>query len=124
MIEILPMEQGERKNEILSLVNDNEAEVLMLADGNEEIGYVAVKVIGSTLYYLNFEINNSEMMMPFEKEFYLDALMRAGASYGENRKADSLETVNNKYNDFLKKKGFKTDFSHAFAPMSLIVHYE
>ena len=126
MIEILPLKNQEKEDKILSSLNETSktAKVLMMAEGDEDIGYVAVKLVGSSLIYLKFEVYNSENMMPFEKEFYLDTLMRSGASYGENHGADKLETANNLYNEFLKKKGFKTDIFHAFAPMSLIVHYE
>ena len=126
MIEILPLKDQEKEDKILSSLNETSetAKVLMMAEGSEDLGYVAVKLIGDSLVYLAFEIYNSENMMPFEKEFYLDTLMRSGASYGENHGANKLETANNLYNDFFKKKGFKTDLFHAFAPMSLIVHYE
>lgn len=126
MLEILPIENREKEAELLLPLNEtpDTARILFMQDGGEDIGFVAVKLIGSTLVYLKFEIYGSENMMSFEKDIYMDILMRAGASYGENRGADALETLGNQYNDFLKKKGFKTDFSHAFAPMSLIVHYE
>ncbi|MBE6730555.1 MAG: hypothetical protein E7564_02570 [Ruminococcaceae bacterium] len=126
MIEILPLKDQEKENKILASLNETNktAKVLMMAEGDADLGYVAVKLMGDTLIYLEFKIYNSENMMPFEKEFYLDTLMRSGASYGENYGADKLETANNLYNDFLKKKGFKTDIFHAFAPMLLIVHYE
>ena len=69
MIEILPLKNQEKEDKILSSLNETSktAKVLMMADGNEDIGFVAVKLIGSSLIYLAFEIYNSENMMPFEK---------------------------------------------------------
>ena len=126
MIEILPLENKERENELLSPLGETSdtAKIFMMSEGENELGYVACKLIGSTLLLIKFEVNGSENMASFEKDFYLDTLMRSAASFGENHGADSIETFDNKYNDFLKKKGFSTDLFHAFAPMSLIVHYE
>ena len=126
MIEILPLSNRERENEILNEIGavSETSRVLMMADGGDEIGYAAVKITDTTLYFIKFHIENGESMVSFERDFYLDTLMRSGASYGENHGCDKMETVNGDYNEFLKKKGFETDQNHAFAPMSLIVHYE
>lgn len=97
------------------------ARVLLMTEGEETLGWVAVDLVELTLRMLKFHVETENDM---ERNFYLDTLMRSAASYGETNGADRLETAGGEMNDFLRKRGFETDATHAFAPMSLIVHYE
>ena len=126
MIEILPLKDKEKEEELLQAIEKKEANarVLLMIDGDSPIGFVAVDILKDTLRMLKFVVYEQENISDMEKTFFLDTLMRSAASYGETNGADKLATINSEMNEFLKKRGFQTDNYHAFAPMSLIVHYE
>ncbi|MDO4459614.1 MAG: hypothetical protein Q4C42_05950 [Clostridia bacterium] len=117
------MKDKDREKDLLlkAEVNGDSSCVLELSDSNESFGYVIVDINDEDLRIHDFVLG--ENVSETEKKFFLDFLMRAAASYGENRNAKRIITVRNSWNDFLKTKGFETDENHAFAPMSLIVHY-
>ena len=115
-----------KEEELLRAIEEKEsnARVLLMTDGGSPMGFVAVDILKDTLRMLKFVVYEQENISEMEKTFFLDTLMRSAASYGETNGADKLATVNSEMNEFLKKRGFQTDDSHAIAPMSLIVHYE
>lgn len=97
------------------------ARVLEMTEQGNSLGWVAVDLIGSTLKMLEFHV---EAQSDMERVFYMDTLMRSAASYGETKGADQLVSIATEWNDFFAKRGFRTDEEGAYAPMSLIVHYE
>ncbi len=119
------MVDREEERKILTQSQVKGDRVLVMEEKGEKLGYVSLKISDKTLYIIDFLLQNEFDCnnLSMEESFFLDSLMRSAASYGETKGADKIETVNNKYNNFLKKKGFDTDFSHAFTPMSTIVHY-
>ena len=123
MIEAVPMKDKEREAEILRDYAETESNacVLALSEGENSLGYVVLDIKEKYLRLHDFVI--ADEASDFEKKFYIDFLMRAAASYGENRGADNIITVKPDWNEILKTKGFGIDEEHAFAPMSLIVHY-
>lgn len=123
MIEILPMSDKDREAKLLESIGAKEenARILAMTEGGSLLGWVAVDILDDTLRMLRFHLEDEAS--PAEYDFYMDTLMRAAASYGEVNKAGKLATVTGEYNGFLIKRGFEADASHAFAPMSLIVHY-
>ena len=114
------------EEEILRTIGEKEADarVLMMTDGGRQAGFVAVDIVGDTLRMLKFVLYNQLEISDMDRDFFLDTLMRSAASYGETKGASKLATTDSNMNEFLRKKGFEIDDCHAFAPMSLIVHYE
>lgn len=116
----------EREKSLLkSLPAEDNARVLFMTEGNEELGWVAVSLQERTLRLLKFSLPScKDYAAPdMESSFFLDTLMRSAASYGETNGADFIETATAEYNAFLNKQGFTVDDTHAFTPMSTIVHY-
>lgn len=107
---------------------DAEARVLMMTDGETELGYTVVGVRENTLTIYGFCVNGrsdfSAEQPDFEAVFILDTLMRSAASYGETNGADKIETTFPDFFDFFKKRGFTVLESSVETPMSTIVHYE
>lgn len=118
------MQNKQQEEEILKGIGASEANarVLEMTEQSELLGWVAVDILDETLRMLKFNI--CQDVSEFEGIFYLDTLMRSAASFGETNGADKLATTEPSLNDFFKKRGFDVDSVHAFAPMSLIVHYE
>ena len=102
------------------------ARVLLMSDRGEELGFVAVRLSGDSLCMEQFSVSGYDFSEKPQGDavFILDALMRAAASYGETNGAEKLETAFPDFYDFFRLRGFQTDETHAFGPMSLIVKYE
>ena len=102
------------------------ARVLMMTDRGEELGFVAVVLSGDALRMERFSVSGYDFSEKPQGDtvFILDALMRAAASYGETNGATKLSTAFPDFYDFFRLRGFQTDETHAFGPMSLIVKYE
>lgn len=122
------MEDREREKELLRDVAHagDKARVLLMTDREEAMGYAAVELAGNVLRILKL---HAERYDPAQKPtgdavFILDALMRAAASYGETFGADAIETAFPDFFDFFRLRGFQTDETHAYTPMSTVVHYE
>lgn len=122
------MEDRQREKELLADVNGlgGEARVLWMTDRGEPMGYAAVELLGGTLRILKLSAGDYDFSRKPEGEeaFILDTLTRSAASYGENFGASSIETTFPDFYGFFKARGFQTDETHAFGPMSLIVKYE
>lgn len=97
-----------------------------MSDREEELGHVVVVLQKDTLRMVNFFVSGYDFSEKPQGDtvFILDALMRAAASYGEVNGAQKLETAFPDFYDFFRLRGFQTDETHAFGPMSLIVKYE
>ena len=128
MIEILPMADREREKELLAAVEGAgpEARVLAMTDRGEELGTVAVELRDGTLHILQMRAGEYDFPRKpqGEEAFILDTLLRSAASWGENFGAGEIVTAFPDFFDFFKARGFASDDSHAFTPMSTIVRYE
>lgn len=102
------------------------AKVLAMTDRGELMGWVAVELQDGVLRILKLTAGDYDFSNKpdIELTFILDTLMRSAASYGETFGADSIETAFPDFYGFFKARGFETDDTHAFTPMSTIVRYE
>ena len=103
-----------------------EGRVLLMKDGGQPVGYVIVDLEERTLHLRKLSVQGYAFAAPPQGEsvFILDTLMRSAASYGEDHGADEIVTDFPDFFQFFKQRGFDADESHAFTPMSTIVHYE
>lgn len=105
-----------------------DARVLVMTDGEEELGYAVVGIQNGTLLIYGFSVSGRTDFAgekpDMETVFVLDTLMRAAASFGETNGADKIETTFPDFFGFFKLRGFTVLESHAETPMSTIVRYE
>ncbi len=127
MIQVLPMEDREREKKLLDgIEGEGERRVLMMTDRGEETGWAAVSLDKGVLRILKLTAIGYDFSRKpqGEEAFILDTLVRSAASYGENFGAAFIETAFPDFFGFFAARGFETDDSHAFTPMSTIVKYE
>lgn len=128
MIEILPMQDQEQERAILDGIDcaGPEARVLAMCERGDTLGTAAVELDGGVLRILRLTAEGYDFSEAPKGEtvFILDSLMRSAASYGENFGADHIETAFPDFFGFFKARGFDSDDTHAFTPMSTIVKYE
>ena len=122
------MADREREKELLAAVEGAgpEARVLAMTDREEELGTVAVELRDGTLHILQMRAGEYDFSRKpqGEEAFILDTLLRSAASWGENFGAGEIVTAFPDFFDFFKARGFASDDSHAFTPMSTIVRYK
>lgn len=122
------MADREREKEQLAAVEGAgpEARVLAMTDRGEELGTVAVELRDGTLHILQMRAGEYDFSRKpqGEEAFILDTLLRSAASWGENFGAGEIVTAFPDFFDFFKARGFASDDTHAFTPMSTIVRYE
>lgn len=122
------MADREREKELLAAVEGAgpEARVLAMTDRGEELGTAAVELRDGTLHILQMRAGEYDFSRKpqGEEAFILDTLLRSAASWGENFGAGEIVTAFPDFFDFFKARGFASDDSHAFTPMSTIVRYE
>ncbi len=122
------MADREREKELLAAVEGAgpEARVLAMTDRGEELGTVAVELRDGTLHILQMRAGEYDFSRKpqGEEAFILDTLLRSAASWGENFGAGEIVTAFPDFFDFFKARGFASDDTHAFTPMSTIVRYE
>lgn len=127
MITILPMKDREAEKKILETLSEagENARVLLMSDGETDMGWAAVEVKDRVLRILKLFAGAYDFTAKpsMEETFILDTLMRSAASFGENNGADRIETAFPDFFDFFKRRGFSADESHVFTDMSTIVHY-
>lgn len=128
MIEILPMEDRERERAILEETEGAGpgARVLAMCERGNTLGTAAVELEDGVLRILSLRAQGYDFSEAPKGEtlFILDSLMRSAASYGENFGADRIETAFPDFFGFFRARGFDSDETHAFTPMSTIVRYE
>ncbi len=128
MIEILPMKDREQEREILDGIDCTgpQARVLAMCERGKTLGTVALELEGGVLRILQLAAEGYDFSEAPKGEtiFILDSLMRSAASYGENFGAGSIETAFPDFFGFFRARGFDSDDTHAFTPMSTIVRYE
>lgn len=127
MLTILPMEDREREEELLKSLpaeKEDNARVLMMCDGQEELGWVAVDMVHSVLRMLHIEVPGAEPdKLSGEAVFVADSLMRAAASYGATVGAYRICSMEPAYNEFLRLRGFTPSETGAYTDLGTIVKY-
>ncbi len=127
MLTVLPMKDRKAETDILENISQagENSQVLLMKDGDETLGWVAIDIKDRVLYLLRLSAGGYDFSGKPSAEtiFILDTLVRSAASYAEDRGAVSIETTFPDFYDFFKLRGFTTDESHAFTPMSTIVRY-
>ncbi len=128
MIEILPMADRNLEKERLAQVADatEGSRVLAMTERGGTLGWAAVDLIGDVLVIRKLAAQGwaAGRKPQGEEVFILDSLMRSAASYGETFGANRIETSFPDFFDFFRVRGFDVDETHAFTPMSTIVHYD
>ncbi len=128
MIEILPMQDRQKEQALLSQIREvgPDARVLAMCEREKTLGWVALELQDTVLRILFLQVEGYDFTRRPQGEeiFILDSLMRSAASYGEHFGADKIETVFPDFFDFFRARGFEQDEFHAFTPMSTIVKYE
>lgn len=103
------------------------ARLLVMTDGGEELGAAVARVEGGTLLIdrlmTSSGVDLGKDAPDPEASFILDTLMRSAASFGEANGADRIEVPFPDRFGFFAARGFETGEDGAKAPMSLIVHY-
>lgn len=130
MLQIIPMEDKDRE-EAISRATEGagaDARVLVMTDGETELGYAVAAVRKKTLVLYGFSVSGRTDFTgekpDMETVFILDTLMRSAASFGEVNGAKKIETAFPDFFDFFKLRGFTVLETHAETPMSTIVRYE
>lgn len=121
------MQDRDREQQLLAELHaEPDDRILVMTDRDEELGSVAVRLKDDTLCMVHFSVPGYDFAEKpqVDQIFILDALMRAAASFGETNGASQLATAFPDFHDFFRLRGFETDDTHAFGPMSLIVKYE
>lgn len=119
------MEDREEEQSLLDAAGVK-GRVLQMKDGGSSVGYVIVDLEENVLHLRKLSAAGYAFSEPPQGEtaFVLDTLMRSAASYGEDHGADSIVTDFPDFFGFFQHRGFDVDKTHAFTPMSTIVHYE
>ncbi len=128
MLQISPMADREEEARRLSALDiSGDARLLLMTEGQKELGAVAVRLEEKTLYLLSFRTSEGADLLSAapdaESAFLFDTLMRSAASFGETHGAERIETAFPDRFDFFRQRGFDIEGDRAVAPMSLIVHY-
>ena len=127
MLTILPMEDREREKSLLdglSQKGEDNARVLLMQDGKEELGWVAVDICHSVLRMLHMEVPGFELdKLSGEGVFVADSLMRSAASYGAAVGAYRIKSMQPQLSEFLRLRGFTPEKTGAETGLETIVKY-
>lgn len=127
MIQILPMENRKQEAALLAQVQrtGGEARVLSMEERGQVLGWVALELDESVLRILKLNAGDYDFSRKPQGEevFILDSLVRSAASYGETFGANKIETGFPDFFGFFQARGFDSDETHSFTPMSTIVKY-
>lgn len=127
MLTILPMENQAEQDALLAGIPEKaagDARILMMQDGNERLGWVAVDMEHSILRMVHMEIPGCELdKLSGEAVFIADSLMRAAASYGAATGAYRIVSAQPALNEFLRARGFTPKETGAETDLSTIVKY-
>ncbi len=119
------MENREEEQKLLDAAGVK-GRMLVMKDGGVPVGSVIVCMEDKVLHIAHLSVKGYDFTNSPDSEtvFILDTLMRSAASYGEDHGADTILTDFPDFFDFFRLRGFDVDETHAFTPMSTIVHYE
>lgn len=121
------MEDREREKSLLdglSQKGEDNARVLLMQDGKEELGWVAVDICHSVLRMLHMEVPGFELdKLSGEGVFVADSLMRSAASYGAAVGAYRIKSMEPQLSEFLRLRGFTPEKTGAETGLETIVKY-
>ncbi len=121
------MEDREREKSLLdglSQKGEDNARVLLMQDGKEELGWVAVDICHSVLRMLHMEVPGFELdKLSGEGVFVADSLMRSAASYGAAVGAYRIKSMEPQLSEFLRLRGFTPEKNGAETGLETIVKY-
>ena len=121
------MEDREREKSLLdglSQKGEDNARVLLMQDGKEELGWVAVDICHSVLRMLHMEVPGFELdKLSGEGVFVADSLMRSAASYGAAVGAYRIKSMQPQLSEFLRLRGFTPEKTGAETGLETIVKY-
>ena len=121
------MEDREREKSLLdglSQKGEDNARVLLMQDGKEELGWVAVDICHSVLRMLHMEVPGFELdKLSGEGVFVADSLMRSAASYGAAVGAYRIKSMQPQLSEFLRLRGFTPEKNGAETGLETIVKY-
>ena len=127
MLTILPIKEESRLQEILKGIPgaEDNADVLLMKEGEDELGYVAVAIKSSVLHMLAMEAGGGALKVPLtmEQRFCADSLMRAAASYGANNGAYKIESHIPQINGMLQGLGWQLEDDIAVTELKNIVKF-
>ncbi|WP_312693663.1 hypothetical protein [Caproiciproducens sp.] len=122
MITILTLKDSSRAGQIIRMVPaaENNAQVLVMSEGDKELGYVVVDVRSSVVRMLKMEISGCGNLaeMDVQSRMYADSMMRATASYGATLGAYRIESQVKGLQQFLFGCGFIQSNHKLSSPLS------
>ena len=124
MLTILPLQDGEEKSALLRQRPEAgaDAEVLVMKDRGETLGWTAVDVRDSCVRMLRVRGADGSLPAGPEGRFLADSLMRAAASFGANHGAYRIFCLDPEAGPLLEVSGFRRE-GRAFAQdLGEIVH--
>lgn len=114
MITILPADPAEKE----ALFQPEADDVLVMRDGGQALGWVAVQAGRACLRLLALTVCPEEEA---ERRFCADSLLRAAASYAANQGAYRLCCRLSQWKAFLQSEGFQREGEEYVLPTSSIV---
>ena len=116
------MKNRTRAGQITQTVHDAEtdAEVLLMCDGLNELGYVVIDMRSSIIRMLKMEVFgcNDLTNLNEQSRMYADSMMRAAASYGATIGAYQIESRIDGLEYFFHSVGFNTSDDKLLSPLS------
>jgi len=116
------MKDRTRAGLIIQTLHDAEAdaEVLLMSDGSNELGYVVIDMISSVIRMLKMEVFGCHDFTNLKEQNRMcaDSLMRATASYGATVGAYQIESQIDGLEYFLQSVGFSASENKLVSPLS------
>lgn len=122
MISILTLNDRDRAAQIIRPLPaaENNARVLVMREGERELGYVVVDMQSSVIRMLKMEIAGCESLKKLDAHGRLcaDSMLRAAASYGAAIGAYRMESRIDELQEFLSGCGFLWSNDKFTSPLS------
>ena len=128
MLTVLPLKDTQRKTELLKSVpkaSDNAA-VLVMANGEEELAWVVVDIHSSIVRMLKMQVGEKEEPLDItnsEVSMCVDTLMRAAAYYGANNGAYRIFSAVKGIENYLQGLGFQIHADGLVVDLKEIVRF-
>lgn len=125
MVSILPLKDPARAGQILKSVPgaEDNARVLLMREGTDELGYIAVDLKSSTIRMLKMEVFGCKDFLESDgnSRMCADSLMRAAASFGAAVGAYQMESKITDWEPFFQSAGFTPKNGKIVCPLSNFV---
>ena len=125
MITILPIKNKIREGQILQTVHGAEADakILLMCDGQDELGYVVIDMKSSVIRMLKMEVFGCADLSKLNEQNRMcaDSMVRASASYGATVGAYQIESQIVGLEHYLHSVGFIESGSRFLSPLSNFV---